>query len=151
MPSELYEVEVDLPIQSIWSFVSDMNNWAPLLPGYIEHEILNDRESTWKFKSDLGIIKKKIHLKVDITSWVEPTEVTFELVGINEKITGKGYFKAKEITGKKSMMTGYLDITFEGKVAKVINSKLKKNLTDMTKELTESIIAKIHEIENGVR
>ena len=150
MPSELYKVEVNLPIHSIWNFVSDMNNWAPLLPGYIEHEILNERESTWKFKSDLGIIKKKIHLKVDITSWVEPTEVTFNLTGINEKIIGKGYFKTKEIAEKKTLMTGYLDITFEGAMAKIINSKLKKNLTDMTKELTEAIIVKIHEIENGV-
>ncbi|MGM0875330.1 MAG: CoxG family protein [Bacillota bacterium] len=147
MPSELYKVEVNLPINSIWSFVSVMDNWAPLVPGYIEHEILNDSESTWKFKSDFGVIKKKVHLKVDITSWREPTKVTFNLTGINEKITGVGYFEAQTIDANNTLMIGYLDFTAEGTMAKMINSKLKKNLAEMTKELTESIVSKVEELE----
>jgi carbon monoxide dehydrogenase subunit G len=150
MPSELYKVEVKLPINSIWSFVSIMDNWAPLVPGYIEHEILSDNESTWKFKSDFGVIKKKVHLKVDITSWIEPTKVTFNLTGINEKITGLGYFEAQTIDANNTLMIGYLDITAEGTLAKMINTKLKKNLSEMTKELTESIVSKVEELE-GVK
>jgi carbon monoxide dehydrogenase subunit G len=151
MPSELYKVEVTLPIQSIWRFISVMDNWAPLVPGYLEHEIINDKESTWKFKSDLGVIKKKIHLKVDITSWIEPTKVTFNLTGINEKMTGQGYFEAQKINENNTLMSGYLEITPEGKMAKMINSKLKKNLVDMTEELTKAIISKVEEVEGANR
>lgn len=151
MPSELYRAEVNLPIHSIWRFISVMDNWAPLVPGYIEHEIISDKESTWKFKSDLGIIKKKIHLKVDITSWIEPTKVTFNLTGINEKMTGQGYFEAKRINENNTLMTGYLEIIPEGKMAKMINSKLKKNLVEMTEELTEAIISKVEEVDGANR
>jgi carbon monoxide dehydrogenase subunit G len=151
MPSELYKVEVNMPIQSIWDFVSVMDNWAPLVPGYIEHEILNDSESIWKFKTDLGVIKKKVELKVDITDWIKPKKVIFNLTGINEKMTGKGYFEAQIIDTNNTMMTGYLEITPEGKMAKLINSKLKKNLNELTKELTEAIIAKIKEDEHAIR
>ena len=56
------------------------------MPGYIEHEMLNDKESMWKFKSKLGMMKKKIQLKVVITNWIEPDRVTFDLKGINEKL-----------------------------------------------------------------
>ncbi|KKI90232.1 carbon monoxide dehydrogenase [Bacillus sp. SA1-12] len=145
MPSELYKVEANLPIYSIWRFVSDMDNWAPLIQGYIEHEIVSERESIWKFKTDLGMIKKKIELKVEITSWVEPTKVTFNLTGINEKMTGKGYFEAEAIAENSTCMTGFLEIIPEGKMAKMINNKLKKNLSEITKELTEAIIEKIGE------
>ncbi|QGQ46020.1 CoxG family protein [Metabacillus sediminilitoris] len=147
MPSELYKVVVNLPIYSIWNFVSVMDNWAPLVPGYIEHEIINEKESIWMFKSDFGLIKKKIQLKVDIISWTEPSKVTFNLTGINEKATGSGYFEVQKIDEKNTTMIGYLEITSEGAMAKMVNSQLKKNLVDMTKELTDAIVAKIEKLE----
>ncbi len=151
MANHLHKVEVDHPIKSIWNFVSVMDYWAPLVPGYIDHEIVSDKESTWKFKTDLGVIKRKIHLRVDITSWIEPTKVEFNLTGINEKIVGKGYFEAQSIAPNKTVMTGFLDITPEGKLAKIINSKLEKSLVEITQELTEAIVSKIEEKENVLR
>lgn len=147
MPSELYKVKVNLPINSIWNFISVMDNWAPLVPGYIDHEIVSEKESHWKFKSDFGLIKKKIHLKVDITSWNEPVKVTFNLTGINEKATGKGYFEAQMIDENQTFIIGYLEITSESAMAKMINSQLNKNLQELTRELTESIVSKIEELE----
>lgn len=61
MASCTHQAEVNIPIEAIWSFVSDIGNWAPLVPGYIAHEVLSDKESTWSFKSDIGIIKKKLN------------------------------------------------------------------------------------------
>ncbi|MGG3801579.1 CoxG family protein [Metabacillus fastidiosus] len=147
MPSYTYEVKVSAPIHSVWSFVSDINNWAPLVPGYIEHEILDDKASTWKFKADMGIIKKKVHLRVDITNWMEPSEVTFNLTGINEKFSGEGYFKARQLQNSQTIMTGCLSITAEGTMAKMVNSMLKTSLPEMTMELTEAVAKKIEEIQ----
>ena len=59
MPAGTHSVNIPLNINTIWEFVHDMNNWAPLVPGYIEHEILSEHESTWVFKGDLGFMKKK--------------------------------------------------------------------------------------------
>ncbi|MEC2074859.1 SRPBCC family protein [Metabacillus fastidiosus] len=147
MPSYTYEVKVSAPIHSVWSFVNDINNWAPLVPGYIEHEILDDKASTWKFKADMGIIKKKVHLRVDITNWTEPSEVTFNLTGINEKFSGEGYFKARQLQNSQTTMTGCLSITAEGTMAKMVNSMLKTSLPEMTMELTEAVAKKIEEMQ----
>ena len=54
MSSHLHEMAVDAPIRTVWEFVRSIDHWAPLVPGYIEHEILNEKESSWKFKSELG-------------------------------------------------------------------------------------------------
>ncbi|PAD66782.1 carbon monoxide dehydrogenase [Bacillus sp. 7586-K] len=151
MANNLYKVKAELPIKAIWNFVSIMDNWAPLVPGYIEHTIINESESTWTFKTDLGLIKKKIQLKVDITEWIEPEKVTFKLTGINEKISGNGYFEAKASDQEGTFITGYLEIIPEGAMAKMIQSKLKKNLSEMTKEMTDAIIEKIKEQEKVIK
>ncbi|MFE8702858.1 CoxG family protein [Cytobacillus sp. FJAT-54145] len=147
MPKDLCNVMVNAPIEGVWHFVSTMDNWAPLVPGYIEHEILNEKESTWKFKSDIGIMKKKVHLKVDITSWVEPNKVTFNLTGINEKFTGSGYFEARSIDEDQTLMTGSLDIQAEGKMGKMVNSILKNNVPEMTRDLTQAVAKRIGELQ----
>ncbi|WP_394232373.1 CoxG family protein [Niallia oryzisoli] len=148
MSSHVHKMEVNVPIETVWKFVQSMDAWAPLIPGYIDHEIINERESTWTFKSAFGIIKKKIHLKVDITNWIEPEKVTFNLMGINEKFNGYGYFKAAKISEHKTSMTGFLDITAGGKLAKVMNPLLKTSIPEMTEELTLAVGQKIEEIVN---
>lgn len=145
MPVYNHEVEVNVPIQAVWNFVSDINNWAPLVPGYVDHKILSETESTWCFRSDMGFMKKKIELKVNITSWEEPRKVTFQLVGLNEKFAGHGYFLAEERGSSKVLMTGCLDITAEGMMAKVANSILTSSLPETTTELTEAVVSKIKE------
>jgi carbon monoxide dehydrogenase subunit G len=144
--SHLHEMVVNVPIHTVWKFIHSIDHWAPLVPGYIEHVILNEKESTWKFKSDLGIMKKKIHLKVKIIEWLEPEKVTFILTGLNEKFIGNGYFEATMLQKNKTSMVGYLEITAEGTLAKIVNPILKSSIPEMTEELTMAVGKKIEEI-----
>ena len=148
MSSHQHEITVHAPLETVWEFVRSIDNWAPLVPGYIEHEMLNEKESTWKFKSEMGIVKKKIHLKVEITEWIEPEKVTFQLIGINEKVTGHGYFKAIKLTNHLTKMIGFLDITAGGALAKVVKPLLKTSIPEFTEELTIAVSQKIAEIKN---
>ena len=75
---------------------------APLIPGYIQHRKFTNRQSTWEFYSNIGFIKKKIDLMVTVQEWIEPTKVTFNLKGPNEKLSGKGYFLAEAINQGKT-------------------------------------------------
>lgn len=146
MPQGTHTVEVPLDIQTIWNFVHDMNNWAPLVPGYIEHEILNDRESTWAFKGDLGFMKKTVKLKIDIKEWNEPSEVIFDLTGISDNFKGGGYFRAEVIDEHTTKMSGHLDITAGGMMGAMINQILTKFVPQTAEELTEAIVAKLLEL-----
>ncbi|ALC91465.1 carbon monoxide dehydrogenase [Bacillus sp. FJAT-18017] len=148
MPSGVHSVVLTVPIEKVWSFVSSINNWAPLVPGYIEHEIVSDMESTWAFKGDLGFMKKKIKLKVDITKWEEPSRVTFDLSGISDNFTGNGYFEAEKLDGNSTRMTGCLNITARGATSSMVNSILKNFVPKTTEELTIAVADKIREIEN---
>lgn len=147
MPSGKYSIEINIPIERVWNFVSSIDNWAPLVPGYINHEIINDNQSTWEFKGDLGFMKKKVKLKVDIKEWNEPTQVTFDLTGLSDNFKGDGYFEAEKIDDQKTKMTGYLDITAGGAMGPMINSILKNFVPETAEELTTAVANKIVEVE----
>ncbi|MGA9225385.1 MAG: SRPBCC family protein [Mesobacillus sp.] len=145
MPVGMHEITMDIPIEEVWDFVKDMDNWAPLLPGYINHEKLREHESNWTFKETVGILKKKISLHVTIKEWIEPTMVTFDLKGINENLTGNGYFKAEALNKSRTKMTGYLEMVAEGALASVMNAVMKNSLPKSGEELTTAIAEKLME------
>lgn len=142
MPSGKHQEIIDLPIEQVWSFVKDMDNWAPLIPGYISHKKFTERQSTWEFYQDIGIIKKKVSLLITIKEWIEPTKVTFNLKGLEDKFSGNGYFLAEPIGKSKTKITGYLDITAEGAMGKVINKVLKNSIPKTAGEITAAIAEK---------
>ncbi|WP_156857133.1 CoxG family protein [Oceanobacillus sp. AG] len=146
MPNGSHQTQLDLPIERVWGFVSSINNWAPLVPGYINHELINDSESTWEFEGDLGFMKKKIKLKVDITEWRAPNLVTFNLSGLSENFSGDGYFDAEKIDENSTKMTGYLDITAHGAMSPMINKILKKFVPKTTEKLTISVANRMKEV-----
>ena len=145
MPQGIHTMDLNVPIQDVWNFVSDMNKWAPLVPGYMNHEIINENESTWTFKGDIGIMKKKVSLKIDITAWIEPSKVTFNLTGLNENFAGDGYFEAEVIDAEHTRMTGMLDITAKGAMGPMINAILKSFVPKTAEDLATAIGNKIEE------
>lgn len=150
MPGGSFSKEVDVPIEVVWGFVSDMNKWAPLVPGYIEHKVLNEKQSTWKFKGDVGKLQKTVTMRIDIIEWKRPTTVRFTLTGLSENVTGKGYFEARTITDFQTEMTGNLNITAKGLMGPVINPILKTLVPKAVRRLTESIVIKIMDNQRQV-
>lgn len=90
MPEVEYSTTMRLPLEPVWAFVSDMNNWAPFLTGYQTHEIVDKTDSIWTLKGDVGILSRVVELRAHITEWSEPEKVSFTLTGLNEAVEGGG-------------------------------------------------------------
>jgi carbon monoxide dehydrogenase subunit G len=90
MPEVEYTTRIALPCEAIWEFVKDMNNWAPYLTGYQTHEIVNETDSVWTLKGDVGVLARVVKLKAHVVEWNGPTRVTFTLTGLNEQVDGGG-------------------------------------------------------------
>ncbi|GGH80646.1 carbon monoxide dehydrogenase subunit G [Pullulanibacillus pueri] len=145
MPSGIHTELVDIPIHQVWDFVSDINKWAPLVPGYIEHQMLNDKQSTWTFKGNVKGIEKTMSVRIDIIEWQQPNKITFNLIGLNEKIDGNGYFLAELSEQNNIQMTGFLDITAKGLKAPLYNIALKKLIPRTARQLSEAIVKNLQE------
>jgi uncharacterized membrane protein len=144
MPSGKYQVEIQLPIDDIWEFIRDIDNWAPLVPGYVGHTKINDHQSTWDFQSESGLIKKNLSLLIDITEWIEPSLVAFHLT--SEKYSGRGYFQADRLNDNRTKMTGYLEIGAVGAMGSVKNKVLNTILPKKTEELAVAISLRMKEL-----
>lgn len=149
MPSEMQQLELMIPTELIWDFIRDADNWAPLIPGYIYHEKRSNQLITWEFKSDLGIMKKKVFLQIEIKEWNEPNRVSFELKRKNEKYLGEGYFEAKAINRNKTLVTAFLEFNASGAMGTLANSLFKTARPMSTEELSVVITSKLEEFNKA--
>ena len=90
MPGISYTTKMNAPRARVWEFVKDMDNWAPFVQGYQSHVKINDRESIWTVKGEIGPMSRVTKAHVIITEWVEGERVAFTVKGMNEPITGEG-------------------------------------------------------------
>jgi carbon monoxide dehydrogenase subunit G len=90
MPEVEYTTTINLAPETIWEFVKDMNNWAPFLTGYQKHEIIDDTDSIWTLKGDVGVLARRVELRAHVTEWSGPERVSFTLTGLNEEVDGGG-------------------------------------------------------------
>lgn len=142
-----HHLEVNVPIRNVWAFVSDMNNLAPLIPGYVDHEIQSSTRSVWQAKGEVGFVQKAIQMQLDITDFKEQELISFILTGINENFSGGGYFKAKKIDEHKTVMTGCLRITAKGLTGPMMNPVLRQIVPKTAKSFTRSVAKSITERE----
>ncbi|MCG8589775.1 MAG: SRPBCC family protein [Proteobacteria bacterium] len=92
MASVEYSTTAKLPVEAIWDFVKDMDNWAGFVAGYQEHEVQNQDDSIWVLKGDVGSLTRTLKFAVHVSEWAGPERVTFELKGLNEQMKGSGQF-----------------------------------------------------------
>jgi carbon monoxide dehydrogenase subunit G len=144
MPQAIHNVEISLSNEVAWGFLKDYNNWAPLVPGYIGHDVQSDSQFIWIFLADLGFTKKTIKLQVDISELVSPTDVKFQLKGLSDNFNGSGYFNTT-LEGDTTVLTGSLDLSAGGMMGMMINSVLDSFMPKMTKDLIEAISSKLSE------
>ena len=90
MPEVTYATLVPVPLEKVWEFVKEMNNWAPFVTGYQSHEIKSEKNSTWTLKGDVGILSRTVRFDVNITEWIEMDRVRFTMKGLNEQVEGGG-------------------------------------------------------------
>lgn len=148
MPQATHCVSVTLSNDIVWDFLKDYENWAALIPGYIAHEVQSDQQFIWVFLADLGFTKKTIKLEVTIAELTEPTDVKFDLKGLSDNFNGNGYFKMT--SDIQTEVTGSLELAASGMMGMMINSVLENFVPKATRDLTESIQAKITEL-HGVK
>jgi carbon monoxide dehydrogenase subunit G len=90
MPSVTCSRLLAIEQAEVWEFVKDMGNWAPFIMGYQSHQVIDENRSQWTVKGELGAFARTVRLDVNITEWVPPSRVTFELQGVTESIQGSG-------------------------------------------------------------
>jgi len=157
--------QVDRTLDDIWTYVQDFSNWAPLLRGYVQHEVQSDTDSVWTLKGEAGPLSRQVNLQVHITEYT-PERVAFTLKGLDEAVEGGGAFTMESsgeapvarprswwqrfvdwLTGAKEppAARGSSTVTFEftieaqGPMGPMINAMLGPWAGEVAEELLDSI------------
>lgn len=102
MPEVEHSTTARLPVQTIWDFVRDMDNWAAFVAGYQSHEKLSEDDSVWVLKGDVGMVTRTVKFNVHVKEWAGPNRVTFSLEGVNEPMEGSGTFLLQAYEGPEA-------------------------------------------------
>ncbi len=144
MPTVNYTTTMAAPRAVVWEFVRDMNNWAPFTRGYQSHEIINERESIWTVKGDLGPISRVTKFHITITEWVEGERVGFTVRGLNEPITGAGAIQLSDAAeDSRTEIRGEATLNFGGSIGPVVNHLIGPFIKSGADELVTKIIIAI--------
>ncbi len=87
-----YTTSARLPVEVIWDFVREIDNWAAMLTGYQSHEKESEDGSLWVLKGDVGAMTRTLKFRVHVSEWAGPERVVFQLEGLNEQMSGDGIF-----------------------------------------------------------
>ena len=90
MPRIAASGRIEKPLGEVWDFIKEMDNWAPMLKGYVKHQKQSDTDSVWTLSGDLGPFSKTVDMKVQVTEWLEGERVAFSLEGVTEVVNGNG-------------------------------------------------------------
>jgi carbon monoxide dehydrogenase subunit G len=101
-----YTTATRVPIDRVWDFVQEMDNWGRFVTGYQKHEKQSDVDSTWTLKGNVGVLSRTLTFQVKITEWSGPGRVSFTLDGVNEPMRGEGTFTLSSETGDRELGEG---------------------------------------------
>lgn len=137
-----HSVVISAPIENVWKYVSQIENWATMVPAYKEHEQIDDTKSVWTFEGNFKGLKKTVKMELNIIEFQEPSIIRFEIEGLTDKFTGSGKFTAEETAGKTDM-TGTIEVNAGGLSGAVLTPVIKMVLPKVTTRLTEKIARQI--------
>lgn len=127
----------------VWSYTSDMKNWAANMPGYQSFEPLSDTDSRWTLQLKLGPFRRTVKMTVHITEWIEPERVSFTLKSETDPVSGSGGFIATHQGEQETEVDLRLRIDSTGPMAGMMESMAKPVLTRMQKSFAKAITADI--------
>ena len=137
-----HSVVISEPVENVWEYVSQIENWATMVPAYKEHEQVDEQKSIWTFEGNFKGFKKTVKMELDVTDFDEPSNIRFALKGLTENFTGSGKFTAEETAGETTM-TGVIEVNAGGITGAVLNPVIKMVLPKVTIRLTEKIARQI--------
>lgn len=147
MPSVEHTAIVNAPMEVVWKYLETMSNWAPYLEGYQKHEEINDKESIWTLKGDMGVLARVVQIKITITEWVDFEKIAFEIEGITERVSGGGTFIPTAKTEDTTELFFEFTIKAGGLIGPVANVLMKPMLKPVATNMGNSIK---EDIEKGM-
>lgn len=137
MPKREVTFTVKLPIESVWSFMSDRKEVGCLFPGCKGVEILNDVDSIWKIRMSLGPFSRTIEMKAHTTEMVHHERIAWSAT--HEHLITSGIVSFTKVSDDETEITYYLEGHVTDKFSFLQDLVVSEKLGELTRGFMKSI------------
>lgn len=140
-------VAIAAPRDRVWTYVSEMENWASNMPGYREFEVLSERDTRWTLKVGVAALVRTVKVLVHIDRWEGPDHVAFTYNLENDPVDGAGTYSAVSREDGGTDVTLAVTINGQGPMAPAWEAMARPLLPRLAGGFVDALKAKIEERE----
>jgi carbon monoxide dehydrogenase subunit G len=137
MPAREVTFTVKLPIESVWSFMSDRKEVGCLFPGCQGVEILNDVDSIWTLKMSLGPFSRTIVMNAHTTEMVHHKRIAW--TATHEHLITSGIVSFRKISDEETEITYHLEGHVTDKFSFLQDIVVSEKLGEVTRGFMKGI------------
>jgi carbon monoxide dehydrogenase subunit G len=107
MPKKEVTFTIKQPIEAVWSFMSDRKEVGCLFPGCQGVEILNDVDSIWRVRMNLGPFTRTLEMAAHTTEMVHHERIAW--TAKHDDLTTSGITTFKALSANETEITYHIE------------------------------------------
>ncbi len=137
MPSKEIIFTVKLPIEYVWSFMTDRREVGCLFPGCKGVKIINDLDSLWTVQFFLGPFSRTLEMKTHTTEQKEPERLSWKAQG--EHISASGSVIMSKLTEEETEITYRIEGHVTGHFSMIQDIIVAEKLGEITRKFMKAV------------
>jgi len=143
MPSKEVTFTINLPVNSVWSFMTDRLEVGCLFPGCKGVKILNDLDSIWTIRMSLGPFSRMIEMKAHTTEMVEQKRMSW--TATHEHLITSGVVTFRKISDDETELTYHLEGHVSGHFSFLQDMVVAEKLGEVCRTFMKNIKARLED------
>jgi uncharacterized membrane protein len=141
MPSKEVTFTINLPVNSVWSFMTDRLEVGCLFPGCKGVKILNDLDSVWTIRMSLGPFSRMIEMQAHTTEMVEHKRMSW--TATHEHLITSGVVTFRKVSQDETEITYHLEGHVTGHFTFLQDIVVAEKLGEVCRSFMKNIKARL--------
>ncbi len=137
MPKKEVTFTIKMPLEFVWSFMSDRKEVGCLFPGCMAVDILNDLDSIWTIKMSLGFFSRTIKMDAHTTEMVHHERIAW--TASHDSLITSGVTTFKKLSNDETEITYYLEGHVTGNFSFLQDLVVAEKLGELTRGFMKAI------------
>ncbi len=137
MPSKDIVFTIKLPIEYVWSFMTDRREVGCLFPGCVRVKIINDVDSVWTVKFSLGPFSRVLEMTTHTTESIEQERLSWEATGENMKAAGR--VELRKVSDEETEITYHIEGHVSGRFSLLQDLVVAEKLGEVARGFMKNI------------
>ncbi len=137
MPSKDVVFTIKLPIEYVWSFMTDRREVGCLFPGCIRVKIINDLDSVWTVKFSLGPFTRELQMETHTTESVPLERLAWVAKG--EHMTAAGRVALSRVSAEETEIFYHIEGHVSGRFSLLQDIVVAEKLGEVARGFMKNI------------